>query len=159
VRGALGLRMEGGFALVICDYNEVLRRIKERNEERSTISDAANLTKADIFDLEGAYIRYTTIQNWSNDVYNLVTKRAHAYADATVEWIDANTGSRQTMKYPSIFLRGEGATAEVIYSLVHYLKQEGQLGQREDATVSIGPRQIRGVSSPVRNPIDMIRTP
>ena len=59
-------------------------------------------------------VRYTTIQNWSNDVYNLVTKRAHAHANSTVEWIDANTGSRLTMKYPSIWLRGEGATAEVI---------------------------------------------
>ena len=46
-------------------------------------------------------VRYTTIQNWSNDVYNLVTKRAHAYEDSTVEWIDANTGSRKTVKYPS----------------------------------------------------------
>jgi len=59
-------------------------------------------------------VRYTTIQNWSNDVYNLVTKRAHAYEDSTVEWIDANTGSRKTVKYPSIYLRGRGATADII---------------------------------------------
>jgi Fe-S cluster assembly protein SufB len=59
-------------------------------------------------------VRYTTIQNWSNDVYNLVTKRAHAYEDARVEWIDANTGSRKTVKYPSIYLRGRGATADII---------------------------------------------
>jgi Fe-S cluster assembly protein SufB len=59
-------------------------------------------------------VRYTTIQNWSNDVYNLVTKRAHAYEDSRVEWIDANTGSRKTVKYPSIYLRGRGAVADVI---------------------------------------------
>ncbi len=59
-------------------------------------------------------VRYTTIQNWSNDVYNLVTKRAHAYEDSRVEWIDANTGSRKTVKYPSIYLRGRGATADII---------------------------------------------
>jgi Fe-S cluster assembly protein SufB len=59
-------------------------------------------------------VRYTTIQNWSNDVYNLVTKRAHAYEDSRVEWIDANTGSRKTVKYPSIYLRGRGAVADII---------------------------------------------
>jgi len=59
-------------------------------------------------------VRYTTIQNWSNDVYNLVTKRAHAYEDSRVEWIDANTGSRKTVKYPSIYLRGRGASADII---------------------------------------------
>jgi Fe-S cluster assembly protein SufB len=64
--------------------------------------------------LPGSKVRYTTIQNWSNDVYNLVTKRAHAHERATVEWVDANTGSKLTMKYPAIYLRGEGARAEVI---------------------------------------------
>ena len=59
-------------------------------------------------------VRYTTIQNWSNDVYNLVTKRAHAYEDSTVEWVDANTGSRKSVKYPSIYLRGRGAMADII---------------------------------------------
>ncbi len=59
-------------------------------------------------------VRYTTIQNWSNDVYNLVTKRAHAYENSRVEWIDANTGSRKTVKYPSIYLRGRGASADII---------------------------------------------
>jgi len=64
--------------------------------------------------LPGSKVRYTTIQNWSNDVYNLVTKRAHAHENATVEWIDANTGSRKTVKFPSIYLRGENATADII---------------------------------------------
>jgi Fe-S cluster assembly protein SufB len=63
---------------------------------------------------KGAYVRYTTLQNWSTDVYNLVTKRAHAYEDATVEWVDANIGSRVTMKYPSVYLLGRGAKADIL---------------------------------------------
>jgi Fe-S cluster assembly protein SufB len=63
---------------------------------------------------KGAYIRYSTIQNWSNNVYNLVTKRAIAYENATVEWVDGNIGSKLTMKYPAVILKGEGAHAEVI---------------------------------------------
>ena len=61
-----------------------------------------------------AKLRYTTIQNWSNDVYNLVTKRAYAYEGATVEWIDGNLGSRITMKYPGIYLLGERAYGETL---------------------------------------------
>ncbi|MFN3821848.1 MAG: Fe-S cluster assembly protein SufB, partial [bacterium] len=52
----------------------------------------------------GSRVRYTTIQNWSNNVYNLVTKRAVAYEDATVEWVDCNLGSKVTMKFPSVYL-------------------------------------------------------
>src|ERR671922_77279 len=63
---------------------------------------------------KGAKIRYTTIQNWSKDVYNLVTKRAYAYENATVEWIDGNLGSKLTMKYPGVYMLGKGAHAEVI---------------------------------------------
>src|SRR5437899_378403 len=63
---------------------------------------------------KGAKIRYTTIQNWSKDVYNLVTKRAYAYENATVEWIDGNLGSRLTMKYPGVYMLGKNAHAEVI---------------------------------------------
>ena len=61
-----------------------------------------------------AKIRYTTIQNWSKNVYNLVTKRAVAYEGATVEWIDGNLGSKLTMKYPAIYLLGEHARGEVL---------------------------------------------
>lgn len=63
---------------------------------------------------ENAKIRYTTIQNWSNNVYNLVTKRAVAERCATIEWIDGNFGSRATMKYPSIILKGEYSTGQII---------------------------------------------
>ncbi|WP_440896191.1 Fe-S cluster assembly protein SufB [Amphibacillus sp. Q70] len=63
----------------------------------------------EIFVKKDAYCRYTTIQNWANNVYNLVTKRATCEANGTMEWIDGNIGSKLTMKYPSILLRGEGA--------------------------------------------------
>ncbi len=67
----------------------------------------------EIIALPHSRVRYSTIQNWSNDIYNLVTKRAIAYEDATVEWVDGNIGSKRTMKYPSVFLMGKGAHGEV----------------------------------------------
>ena len=73
-------------------------------------TDSLHAAVVEVIALPGSNVRYTTIQNWSNDVYNLVTKRAHAYEDSRVEWIDANTGSRKTVKYPSIYLRGRGAS-------------------------------------------------
>jgi Fe-S cluster assembly protein SufB len=77
-------------------------------------TDSLHAAVVEVVALPGSKVRYTTIQNWSNDVYNLVTKRAHAYENSTVEWIDANTGSRKTVKYPSIYLRGRGASADII---------------------------------------------
>ncbi|SFD94858.1 Iron-regulated ABC transporter membrane component SufB [Lentibacillus persicus] len=68
----------------------------------------------EIYVHKDAYCRYTTIQNWANNVYNLVTKRASADANATMEWIDGNIGSKLTMKYPSIWLRGEGARGHTL---------------------------------------------
>ena len=59
-------------------------------------------------------VRYTTIQNWSGNVYNLVTKRAMAYEDATMEWVDGNLGSKLTMKYPSVYMVEEGAHGEIL---------------------------------------------
>jgi Fe-S cluster assembly protein SufB len=61
-----------------------------------------------------AKVRYTTVQNWSKNVYNLVTKRAVAYEDALVEWVDGNMGSKVTMKYPSVYLKGRGARADIL---------------------------------------------
>jgi Fe-S cluster assembly protein SufB len=77
-------------------------------------TESLHVAVVEVIALPGSKVRYTTIQNWSNDVYNLVTKRAHAHTNSRVEWIDANTGSRLTMKYPAIYLRGEGATADII---------------------------------------------
>jgi len=61
-----------------------------------------------------ARVRYTTIQNWANNIYNLVTKRAVAYRDSLVEWVDGNLGSRLTMKYPAIYMLEPGARGEVL---------------------------------------------
>ncbi|MGI8847196.1 MAG: Fe-S cluster assembly protein SufB [Candidatus Dormibacteria bacterium] len=77
-------------------------------------SDSLHSAVVELIAMPGARIRYTTIQNWSDNVYNLVTKRAKAYANARVEWIDGNLGSKVTMKYPAIFLMGEGAHGEVL---------------------------------------------
>ena len=77
-------------------------------------TDSLHVAVVEVIALPGEKVRYTTIQNWSNDVYNLVTKRAHAHAGATVEWIDANTGAQLTMKYPGIYLLGEKAHAEIV---------------------------------------------
>jgi len=63
---------------------------------------------------EGGRCRYTTIQNWSKNVYNLVTKRAAAYKNATMEWVDGNLGSKVTMKYPAVWLMEEGARGEIL---------------------------------------------
>jgi Fe-S cluster assembly protein SufB len=63
----------------------------------------------EIFVKKDAYCRYTTIQNWANNVYNLVTKRAECHENATMEWVDGNIGSKLTMKYPAVLLKGEGA--------------------------------------------------
>ncbi|MFV1966270.1 MAG: Fe-S cluster assembly protein SufB [Pirellulaceae bacterium] len=62
----------------------------------------------------GARCRYTTIQNWANNIYNLVTKRAVAYRDATMEWVDGNLGSRLTMKYPAVYMMEPGARGEIL---------------------------------------------
>src|ERR1700691_989071 len=77
-------------------------------------SDSLHSAVVEIVVKKGGRCRYTTIQNWSTNVYNLVTKRAVAYEDATMEWVDGNLGSKLTMKYPAIWLLGERAHGEVL---------------------------------------------
>jgi Fe-S cluster assembly protein SufB len=77
-------------------------------------TDSLHSAVVELVALPGSRITYTTIQNWSNNVYNLVTKRARAEAEAHVEWIDGNIGSRLTMKYPSVWLMGPKASGEVL---------------------------------------------
>jgi Fe-S cluster assembly protein SufB len=77
-------------------------------------SDSLHSAVVELVALPGSRITYTTIQNWSTNVYNLVTKRARAEAEAHVEWIDGNIGSRLTMKYPSVYLMGPKASGEVL---------------------------------------------
>jgi Fe-S cluster assembly protein SufB len=77
-------------------------------------SDSLHSAVVEIIVKAGGRCRYTTIQNWSNNVYNLVTKRAAAYRDATMEWVDGNLGSKLTIKYPAIYLMEPGAHGEVL---------------------------------------------
>jgi Fe-S cluster assembly protein SufB len=77
-------------------------------------SDSLHSAVVEIIVKEGGRCRYTTIQNWSNNVFNLVTKRAQAFKNATMEWVDANLGSKLTMKYPAVLLMEEGAHGEVL---------------------------------------------
>ena len=77
-------------------------------------SDSLHSAVVELIAKPGAHIRYTTIQNWSNNVYNLVTKRAVAYEGATVEWVDGNLGSKVTIKYPAVYLLGRGARADIL---------------------------------------------
>jgi Fe-S cluster assembly protein SufB len=77
-------------------------------------TDSLHSAVVEIHVAEGARCRYTTIQNWSTNVYNLVTKRAVAEKNATMEWVDGNLGSQITMKYPAVLLKGEGAHGEVL---------------------------------------------
>ena len=76
--------------------------------------EALHSAVVEIIVKRGARVRYTTIQNWSKDVYNLVTKRAVAYGDSVMEWVDGNIGSRVTQKYPSVYLMEPGARGEIL---------------------------------------------
>lgn len=77
-------------------------------------SNSLHAAVVEIIAHKGAYVRYTTVQNWSKNIYNLVTKRAFAYEDARVEWVDGNLGSKLTMKYPAVYMLGKGAQAEIL---------------------------------------------
>lgn len=77
-------------------------------------ADSLHSAVVEVIVKPGARFRYTTIQNWSNDVYNLVTKRARVEKDAIMEWVDGNLGSKLTMKYPSCMLVGDNAHGEVL---------------------------------------------
>ena len=77
-------------------------------------TDSLHSAVVEIIVKKGARVRYTTIQNWSTNVYNLVTKRAAAYEDAVMEWVDGNLGSKLTMKYPAVYMVGKGARGEIL---------------------------------------------
>ena len=94
-------------------------------------SESLHSAVVEIICKPGSRVRYTTIQNWADNVYNLVTKRAMAYANATMEWVDGNLGSRLTMKYPAVYLMEEGAHGEVL-SIAFAGK-----GQHQDAGAKI----------------------
>lgn len=77
-------------------------------------SDSLHCAVVELIAMDSAYIRYTTIQNWANNIFNLVTKRAVAKRNATVEWVDGNLGSKLTMKFPCVYLTEEYAKAEIL---------------------------------------------
>jgi len=92
--------------------------------------DSLHSAVVEIFVKEGARVRYTTVQNWSKNVYNLVTKRARADKNAHMEWIDCNLGSQITMKYPAVHLMGEGARGEVLSIAFAGSKQHQDAGAK-----------------------------
>ena len=94
--------------IIIVDENSELHYMEGCTAPTYT-SDSLHAAVVEIYVKKGAKCRYTTIQNWSNDVYNLVTKRAQVEENGIMEWIDGNIGSKTNMKYPSCILTGEGA--------------------------------------------------
>jgi Fe-S cluster assembly protein SufB len=105
-------------------------------------SDSLHSAVVELIAKPGARIRYTTVQNWSQNVFNLVTKRAYAEAGATVEWVDCNLGSKLTMKYPSVYLMGEEAHGEIL-SIAF-----AGAGQHQDAggkVVHVAPRTTSNI--------------
>ncbi len=99
--------------LIICAPGSYVHYV-EGCTAPSYSSNSLHSAVVEIIVQEGARCRYTTIQNWSKNVYNLVTKRAAAYKNATMEWVDGNLGSKLTMKYPAVWLMEEGARGEIL---------------------------------------------
>lgn len=99
--------------LIIADENSYVHYVEGCTAPIYS-TDSLHSAVVEIVVKKGARVRYTTIQNWSNNVYNLVTKRAVAYEGATMEWIDGNIGSKVTMKYPAVYLMGEQARGETL---------------------------------------------
>ena len=99
--------------LIICDEGSFVHYIEGCTAPIYT-TDSLHSAVVEIIVKKNARCRYTTIQNWSTNVFNLVTKRALAYADATMEWVDGNLGSQITMKYPSVYLMEPGAKGDVL---------------------------------------------
>jgi Fe-S cluster assembly protein SufB len=99
--------------LIICEKNSYVHYV-EGCTAPTYSSNSLHSAVVEIIIKEGARCRYTTIQNWSKNVYNLVTKRAAAYKNATMEWVDGNLGSKVTMKYPAVWLMEEGARGEIL---------------------------------------------
>ncbi|GAC1479706.1 MAG: Fe-S cluster assembly protein SufB [Candidatus Dormibacter sp.] len=99
--------------LIICDEDSFVHYIEGCTAPIYS-TDSLHSAVVEIIVKRGARCRYTTVQNWSTNVYNLVTKRAVAYGDATMEWVDGNLGSQITMKYPSIYLMEPGAKGDVL---------------------------------------------
>lgn len=107
-------------------------------------SSSLHAAVVEIIVKEGGHCRYTTIQNWSDNVYNLVTKRAHAYKNASVEWVDGNLGAKTTMKYPSIILKEEYARGNVISVA---MAGEGQVQDTGTKVIHLAPHTSSSIVS------------
>ena len=116
--------------LIIADKGSSIHYV-EGCTAPSYSTDSLHSAVVELIALPGSHIRYSTIQNWSSNVYNLVTKRGIAHEKAKIEWVDGNIGSKLTMKYPSVILKGEGSHAEVIS-----VAYSGE-GQHQDAGAKI----------------------
>ena len=116
--------------LIIADEGSSLQYV-EGCTAPTYSTESLHSAVGELIAMKGAKIRYSTVQNWSANVYNLVTKRGVAYDNATIEWVDGNIGSKLTMKYPAVLLKGEGAHAEVI-SVAYAGK-----GQHQDAGAKV----------------------
>jgi len=99
--------------LIIADEDSYVHYVEGCTAPTYT-TDSLHSAVVEIIVKRGARVRYTTIQNWSKNVYNLVTKRAQAFSNATMEWVDGNLGSKLTMKYPAVWLMEPGARGEVL---------------------------------------------
>jgi len=107
-------------------------------------SDSLHSGVIEIVVKKGARVRYTTIQNWSTNVYNLVTQRALVHEGATMEWVDANLGSKLTMKYPSCYLIGPGAHGEILSMA---FAGEGQHQDAGGKVIHVAPHTSSKVTS------------
>ncbi|MCR4335769.1 MAG: Fe-S cluster assembly protein SufB [archaeon] len=116
--------------LIIGDTGSQVHYIEGCTAPKFT-SQSLHSAVVEVIAKDNSHLRYTTIQNWANNIYNLVTKRAFAYKNSTVEWVDGNLGSKITMKYPAIYLMGEGAKGEVLS-----IALSGK-GQHQDAGAKI----------------------
>ncbi len=129
--------------LIICDEDSFVHYIEGCTAPVYS-TDSLHSAVVEIIVKRGARCRYTTVQNWSTNVFNLVTKRAVAYGDSTMEWVDGNLGSQITMKYPSIYLMEPGAKGDVL-SVAFAGK-----GQHQDAggkTVHVAPNTTSNIIS------------
>ena len=100
-------------SLIIADEGSQVHYVEGCTAPQYT-TDSFHSGVIEIVVKKNARVRYTTIQNWSSNVYNLVTQRALVYEGGTMEWVDSNLGSKTTMKYPSTYLMGEGAHGEIL---------------------------------------------
>ncbi len=99
--------------LIICDEGSSMHYVEGCTAPMYS-TESLHSAVVEVICKRGSRCRYSTIQNWANNIYNLVTKRAMAYQDATMEWVDGNLGSRLTMKYPAVYMMEPGARGEIL---------------------------------------------